>query len=228
MAELILGLGESGVGKTTSLRNLDPKKTVIVTPNSKSLPFQGGAAAYIEGTNLIRTNDITKILDVIRHVSTNLPHVNVLVIDDFFHFISTRVLSPTFIARTKGNDAFAKWNELGSDIYNNIFAHAIEMRPDLYVVLLAHSDIKEDGTVGIKTAGKLLDNTIEIPSHCTYVFHFLVKDTDDGVQYLVQTNRNSIYQAKSPMGSFPDLYIGNDLNAIINRINEYRFGTAVK
>ena len=41
-AEVILYIGDSGSGKSTALRNLDPKETVIITPNSKSLPFPKG------------------------------------------------------------------------------------------------------------------------------------------------------------------------------------------
>ena len=223
MAEAILYLGESGVGKTTSMRNLDPKQTLIISPNSKSLPFKGGDANYIPGTNLIRTNELTAVYGVLETVSKQLPHIKVVVLDDFFHFISARIFNPVFLARTKGNDAYAKWNELGADVFNTIFSKAQDLRQDLYIVVMAHTAVKEDGTVSIKTAGKLMDNTIDIPSYFSYIFHGLIQEDDKGVNYVVQTNRNSIYHAKTPMGAFPSLYIPNDLNTIIKTINEYRF-----
>jgi len=223
MAEIILYLGESGVGKTTSLRHLDPKHTVIVSPNSKSLPFPGGDAAYVDGVNHIHTNKLTEVFGVLKHVNDSMPDVKVIVLDDFFHFISARIFDPTFLGRTKGNDAFAKWNELGADVFNTIFSQSQNLRNDLYIIIMAHTAVKDDGTVSIKTAGKLMDNTIDIPSYFSYIFHGIIKEDDAGVHYVMQTNRNSIYHAKTPMGAFPELYIPNDMNHIIGTINNYRF-----
>lgn len=223
MAEIILYLGESAVGKTTSLRNLNPEKTVVITPNSKSMPFKGGDKMYQSGVNRINTNRLTDVFGVLEYISTSKPEVTMVVIDDFFHFISARIFDPTFLGRTKGNDAFAKWNELGADVFNTMFAKAQDLRQDLYIVVMAHTAVKDDGTVSIKTAGKLMDNTIDIPSYFSYIFHGIIREDDTGIHYLMQTNRNSIYHAKTPMGAFKDLYIDNDMAVVIDAINEYRF-----
>lgn len=224
MSEILLYLGQSGVGKTTSLESLDPKKTIIVAPNSKGLPFQGWRKNYIEGKNIIRTNDLEKVYPLLKHVSDNMPEVNCVVLDDFFHFISARIFSPTFLARTDGNDAFAKWNELGSDVFNMLFSHAQDLRPDLYVVVMAHTAVNEAGKVTIKTAGKLLDNTIDIPSYFTYIIHGIIQESEAGPQYLVQTNWHSIYHAKTPRGCFSEMYIPNNMQYILDCINYYEYG----
>ena len=223
MAELILYLGRPGVGKTTAMRNLDPKETVIITPNSKSLPFPGGDSMYKEGVNRIQTNKLNDVYGVIDYVSKSKPEVKVIVWDDFFHFISARIFDPSFLARTTGNDAFAKWNELGADVFNTVFSSAQNLRQDLYIVINAHTSVGDDGTVSIKTAGKLMDNTIEIPSYFSYIFHGMVREENNEIKYVVQTHKNSVYEAKTPMGAFDPMYIDNDLKVIIDRINEYRF-----
>jgi hypothetical protein len=88
---------------------------------------------------------------------------------------------------------------------------------------MAHTAVNEIGKVTIKTAGKLLDNTIDIPSYFTYVFHGHIQEAKEGPQYVMQTNWNSIYQAKTPMGSFNDMFIPNDMGQVILAIHNYRF-----
>lgn len=224
MAEVILYLGQSGVGKSTSISTLDPAKTIVVSPNSKGLPFAGWRANYIEQQNLIRTNNIDQVYPMLKHVSENMKHVTTIIIDDFFHFISARIFSPTFLARTDGNDAFAKWNELGADVFNMLFSGAQSLRQDLYIVIMAHTAVNDAGKVTIKTAGKLLDNTIDIPSYFTYILHGVIHETDAKPDYLVQTNWHSIYHAKTPRGCFAEMYIPNDLKLIIDSINRYEYG----
>lgn len=228
MAEVLLYLGESGVGKTTSLRTLNAKNTVIISPNAKSLPFPGGDRAYTQENHLIRTNELNEVYGAMKHISDAMPEVNVVVMDDFFHFLSARMFTPTFLSRTDGSDAYAKWLELGADVFNTIFAHAQELRNDLYIIVMAHTAVNEQGKVTIKTAGKLLDNTIDIPSYFTYVFHGHIHETEQGPRYVMQTNWNSIYQAKTPLGAFSEMFIDNDMAQVILAIHNYRFAPAVE
>ena len=179
---------------------------------------------YKEGVNRIFTNQLNDVYGVVDYVSKSKPEVKVIIWDDFFHFVSARIFDPAFLARKTGNDAFAKWNELGADVFNTVFSQAQTLRSDLYIVILAHTDVKDDGTVSIKTAGKLMDNTIEIPSYFSYIFHGMIQEKDGGkIEYVVQTHKNTVYEAKTPMGAFDPMYIDNDLKVIIDRINEYRF-----
>ena len=46
MANLIMILGESGTGKSTSIENLDPKETFIIQVVNKPLPFRGYKTKY--------------------------------------------------------------------------------------------------------------------------------------------------------------------------------------
>ena len=40
MAQKVLIMGESGTGKSTSLRNCDPATTAVINPVGKPLPFK--------------------------------------------------------------------------------------------------------------------------------------------------------------------------------------------
>ena len=41
MAQMLLIMGESGTGKSTSMRNCNPATTAVVNPVGKPLPFKG-------------------------------------------------------------------------------------------------------------------------------------------------------------------------------------------
>lgn len=84
--------GESGTGKSTSLRNLDPKTTFIISTTGKPLPFRAWKKKYIpfnidkdtkelSGNYYISSNS-EKILKMLKIINTKMPHINVVVIDD--------------------------------------------------------------------------------------------------------------------------------------------------
>jgi hypothetical protein len=235
MAELILYMGKSGTGKTTSLRNLPPEETIILTPNGKSMPFPGGNK-YVRGQNLFINNNLKggsndakngleelDIQDFIEQVANNTP-AKYLIIEDFTHFFSARIFSEEFLDQNAGNAAFQRWNQFGADVFQSLFEKSQGLREDLYIIILHHTEVKEDGVVGFKSPGKLLDNTIDVPSYFTYSLHGIVRDGDGGSEYVVQTNKNASRQAKTPYGCFPDMYIPNDMKVIIDRINDFRNG----
>ncbi len=136
--------------------------------------------------------------------------------------ISARIFSNQFMGQNSGNAAFQRWNQFGADVYDTIFKDLQNLREDLNVILIAHTTINDQGYHALKTPGKLLENTINIPSYFTYIFHTLTKDTESGTEYVFQTNKNSIYHAKSPLGCFDDIHIPNDLKPAMDAINEYK------
>jgi hypothetical protein len=90
MAELGAIVGETGSGKTTSLRNLDPKSTFIINVANKALPFKGFKKYYTpfkkeDGQptgNLYNTNDVEQITKILKIIDRLMPHIKVVVIDD--------------------------------------------------------------------------------------------------------------------------------------------------
>jgi hypothetical protein len=223
MAEVIIYMGESGCGKSTSLRNLDPKKTVIISPNGKSLPFPSGNQ-YKLGHNRIATEELDDIKGVITHINDNMPDVNVVILEDFTHYFTARILSQKFLNRNTGGEVFQRWNDFGYSVYQTVFADSTQWRDDMIIVILHHTQVKDDGTIGFRTSGKLLDNLVDPPSYVTTVLHGVVEDTDNGTRYMVQTQKDTIRHAKSPPGCFKEMRIFNDMDKIINRIREYKKG----
>ena len=90
--------GESGHGKTTSLRNLNPETTFIISTTGKPLPFRGWRKKYIPFTINKETKEITgnyyvssnweQILKILKIINTKLSQIETVVVDDFQYVLS--------------------------------------------------------------------------------------------------------------------------------------------
>jgi hypothetical protein len=228
MAEPILFMGKSGVGKSYALRTLDPKTTVIIKPNAKSISIYGASSNYSKANkNLLTTDKLSELKAFIKQIATSeaFSYVRTIVVEDFTHYFTSHIFSAKFLNRNSGNEAFQRWNEFGALVHSAIIRGCEVYRDNLDIVIIHHTDTKDDGTVGFKSSGKLLDGAIDIPSYFTYIFHGLTQIQKDGdIKYGVLTNKDSIRHAKTPPGLFP-LYIPNDMKYMLDRIHDYKNGT---
>ena len=215
MANLIAILGESGSGKTTSLRNLDPSTTYIFDADKKGLSWRGWKARYNEGNhNYVAMDDNALILDRLRYINANptLAHIKTVVIDTM-----NGIMVADEYARkdTKGYD---KWADLAWAVWG-IVDYALTMRDDLTVVFLAHSQTERDDSgalfTRIKTSGKKLDKLV-LESKFTTVLNSKVIN---GEYVFVTRDPNST--AKAPMGLFETDTVPNDIKSVIDAIDEY-------
>ena len=92
MAKKVLILGDSGTGKTTSVRQLDPKSTFIICPDEKELPFKGWRKLYqttlsnagkldLQNTNFYQTTDVNVVKLLLQKISDEMPHIKVVLLD---------------------------------------------------------------------------------------------------------------------------------------------------
>lgn len=226
-AETILILGESGRGKTTSLRNLDAKETFIISTTSKPLPWRGWKKNYIkfdpkanpEG-NWCQCSKSTTLTTIIKYISNKRPEIKNIVVDDLqyamaFEFMDRR--------KEKGYD---KFNDIGGD-FTDLLRVTDAIRDDIKLIFTAHSENVGDAMNEywtLKTIGKMVKEKITPEGLFTYVFHALVEEGDGCMEYKLLTNTDGIHVAKTPMGMFEDLKIDNDLNEIIKVIDQYNEG----
>jgi hypothetical protein len=212
MGNSILILGDSGTGKSTSLRNLDYKETFILNVVDKPLPFRGFKNKYImkEGGNFAISDNPNKICALIDNVSDHRPDIKNLVIDDFQY-----ILSNEYMRRAK-ETGYAKFTDIGVAAFN-IITKASKLRNDLNLIIIAHSSKDQDGICRLKTVGKVVDDKITFEGRFTVVLHSVV---DDG-NYKFLTNHNGFLLAKSPMGMFDDSLIDNDMKQILNLMKDY-------
>lgn len=211
MSNSILVLGESGAGKSTSIRNLNPKETYIINVLDKPFPFRGYKKMYGKDyKNYHSTSDYREISKCIHWVNTQRPDIKTLILDDFQYVMATEFMDR---AMEKGYD---KWSELGKHVWD-IFNLLISTRPDLYTFVLTHSDTDAAGKHKIKTLGKLLDEKVTLEGMFTVILHSKIIDG----RYVFINQNDGIHLAKSPMGLFADKIIDNDLQYVLTNLYEF-------
>ena len=83
MANAVIILGKSGTGKSSSIKGLDPKETVILNVLGKKLPFKGSSSLYNkENKNLFRVDDYTQVISMLQGIDKSASHVHNVVLDD--------------------------------------------------------------------------------------------------------------------------------------------------
>ena len=161
MSIATLVLGNSGTGKSTSLRNLDPAKTLLIQCIKKPLPFRASGwkvrtTMKSEG-NVIQTSDPAMIEKIMRQS----PH-DIVVIDDY-----QAVMVNELLARSseKGYD---KFTDIAKSAWN-VFNAAGDLAEHRRVYILAHTQTDDFGNVRMKTVGKMVDNTLVPEGYFTIV-----------------------------------------------------------
>lgn len=228
-AETIAVVGESGTGKSTSLRNLNPEETFIISTTGKPLPFRAWKKKYIpikiEGKNVSGNYYVSskwdQILKILQIIDKMMPQIKQVVIDDFQY-----VLSYEFVDRAT-EVGYTKFSELAQHAME-ILRYSEKMREDCKMIFLTHSENVGDNVnpkFVIKTVGKLLSEKVTLEGLFTYIFFTKVSEGDSGrMEYKLITNNDGTCVAKTSFGMFEDLEIDNDLNEIIHVIDAYNEG----
>ena len=228
-AETIAIVGESGTGKSTSLRNLNPEETFIISTTGKPLPFRAWKKKYIpikiEGKNVSGNYYVSskwdQILKILQIIDKTMPQIKQVIIDDFQY-----VLSYEFVDRAT-EVGYTKFSELAQHAME-ILRYSEKMREDCKMIFLTHSENVGDNVnpkYVIKTVGKLLSEKVTLEGLFTYIFFTKVSEGDSGrMEYKLITNNDGTCVAKTSFGMFDDLEIDNDLNEIIHVIDAYNEG----
>ncbi len=215
MAKVIGVMGESGSGKTTAMRNLDPKKTFYVDCDKKGLSWKGWKKQYNgNAKNYIQTDAPTTVMQILKHVNEDEQYKNVqnVIID---------TINGVMVAEEMRNakvNGYGKWTDLAQYVWS-IFDYCLTMRDDLNIIILAHSitDTDDNGVVftHIRTNGRKLEKIV-LESKLTTVLLAMVKDG----KYILKTraDRSSV---KTPLGAFENDEIENDITIVLKALEEF-------
>ena len=218
MATTIMILGDSGTGKSASLRNLDRKKSVLLNVLGKPLPFKGGNEFHSV------TNDDPKSLNGLLVRLNDRKDKQVVVVDDFQYVMANMWMKSLLEPRTKDSE-FTKYKEIGYHAWTLIRTAQNVLRKDMMVFFLAHTDVDINGKTRCKTIGKMLDEKINLEGMFTIVLNtFVHQDRPVSERYCFQTQNNGCNTTKSPMGMFDSEEISNDLQIVVNSIQSYYGG----
>ncbi len=215
MSTAIAIMGQSGSGKSTGIRTLDPKTTVIINADRKGLPWKGWKGNYNDASgNFVNSSDKDKILAIMKAINTNadFAHIKTIVIDTF-----NAVMVDHYMEHIK-TPGFNKFLDL-ADAVMDIIDMANNIRDDLVVFCLFHSEKLEDGQVRIATNGRLLAKIVP-ESKFTTVLYARPQLKEGNLTYGLETRFNNS-SAKSPVGLFASAFIPNDYKQISDAIREY-------
>lgn len=239
MAQTILVMGESGAGKTTSMRNLPPEQTLYIDCDGKGLQWRGWRDGYKKGVNYVATSDKQQIYDILEMLQyKKRPEIvkgsagqivkkyespNATPIFEGIKYVVIDTLNGIMVddemARMK-EKGYDKWVDLSTAVYG-IIVYANKMRDDLTVIFTAHTQTERDENTGMswtrmKTNGKKLDKIVLESKFSTV----LLATTHNG-EYVFETKANNS-TAKTPLGAFDTDTIPNDIMAVITALEDYK------
>lgn len=202
-------LGKSGAGKSASLRSLDPAETLLIQVVRKPLPFASKGwrefSRECPTGNIFVTDNAKSIISIAEKTKRKI-----IVVDDFQYVLANELMRRS---DERGFDKFTDIAKHGWEVFT-----AISCLPDdVRVYLLSHSAEGDDGTIKMKTIGKMLDEKIVLEGLVTIVLRAIVTDG----RHEFSTRNNGADTVKAPMGLFEDERISNDLKFVDDRICEF-------
>lgn len=213
MSIATLIIGESGTGKSTAMRNLDPTKTLLIQSVRKPLPFKSTTWKPVvkgQGGSVFVTDDSAKIVAAMRKTDKEI-----IVIDDFQYVLANEFMRRVTDVET-GNSAFAKYNDIARHAWD-ILMEASALPDYKRVYILSHTSTDDFGKTKIKTIGKLLDEKIVMEGLVTIVLRTGVTNGE----YTFSTRNSGQDTVKSPIGLFENDHIENDLAMVDEAITTY-------
>lgn len=194
----VLVMGESGSGKSASLRNFSPDEVGIYNVAGKPFPFR-------KKLNSFKTDDYSSIQS-----SMAKGAYKIYVIDDsqyLMAFESFRFANVT---------GYSKFTNMAVNFKNLVSYVADKLPPDTIVYFLHHTETTDLGKIKAKTIGKMLDTQLTLEG----LFSIVLLCVAEKGEHKFITNSDGTNTAKSPMEMFPP-EIDNDLKAVDTAIREY-------
>jgi len=199
MAIPVLILGESGTGKSASMRNCPAERFSIINVSRKPLPFRSSI-------RMLNTDDYSKITAALKSAKT--PSI---VIDDSQYLMVNAFMRRSF---EKGYD---KYNEMANNHWKLIQTVINDLPENMIVYFMSHIDRDQVGNEKAKTIGRMIDQYVTLEGLFTIVLKTHVKDG----KYTFITHNSGFDTVKTPLGMFEVNEIDNDLLAVDDVIRAY-------
>ena len=203
MATAVLIMGESGSGKSASLRNFAPNEISVFNITSKPLPFK-------QGKTKIPKIDNATYADIANALAK--PNKRAYVIDDAGYLLSFEMF------KRANETGYSKFTDMAKNFFDMLDFINTQLPSDIIVYITMHTeDDSEMHKVKVKTIGKMLDQNLKIEGLFSIVLRAV--QTEDGYKFV--TRDDMVSTAKSPIGMWEEDMIDNDLKAVDTTIREY-------
>ena len=218
MAKVIGVMGESGSGKTTSMRNLDPKETFYIDCDKKGLNWKGWRSQYnVDNKNYWSSDSYSVVAGLLNKINSqdNLKHIKYVVIDTINGIM---VAEEMRILAMQSGDKRSAWSDLASHGWELINT-CLTLREDLTVIVLCHSEtISDDNGIvrtRIKTNGRKLEKLV-LESKMTTVIWSVRQDGK--YKFILSADGST---CKVPLGAFANDECENDITIVIKALEDY-------
>ena len=203
MATAVLIMGESGSGKSASLRNFAPNEISVFNVTNKPLPFK-------QGKTKIPKIDNATYADIANALAN--PNKRAYVIDDAGYLLSFEMF------KRANETGYSKFTDMAKNFFDMLDFINTKLPNDIIVYITMHTeDDSEMHKTKAKTIGKMIDQNLNLEGLFTIVLRAM--QTEDGYKFITRDDRVST--AKSPMGMFESDKIDNDLKEVDRIIREY-------
>lgn len=212
MATSVLVIGESGQGKSASLRNFSKEECILIQAVRKPLPFRNDWRSWNDADksgNIVVSDNSHTVCEAMQYFAYKLGK-KVIVIDDFQYFLTNEFM------RRSGEKGFDKFTDIARHAWDIVMT-AQSINTDTIVYFLSHSQTDERGMTKCKTIGKLLDEKITLEG----LFTIVLKAVRLEGKNIFTTQNDGMDTVKTPMGMFDSEHIDNDLKAVDTSIREY-------
>jgi len=198
----VLVMGESGSGKSYSIRNYDPSEVGIFAVEKSFLPFKNE-----KGFQVAKNATYEMIGNVLKD-----PKRKAYIIDDSQYLLVNEMFDK---AKETG---YGKFTDIALHFRNLIHYINHGIPDDVIVYFLHHTEIDSNtGRTKAKTVGKMLDNQLTVEG----CFSIVLLAQVEGTEHFFITQSDGYTTAKTPAGMFPDVRIPNDLKAVDTAIRDY-------
>ena len=209
----IILMGESGTGKSRSVKTFPDGTVEVINVMGKMLPFFEPKVQQVNVPALAKEHGNALKVDIVRSWLANHTEHRAVVVDDAGYLITEMFMRWT-VGDEKMSDQYGVYKEIASRMWN-LFQRVIEDgEADRIIYFVFHEETDQSGKVDLLTVGKLLNEKIKIRGLVTCTF----QSAKVGDQYGFHTNNGN--PAKSPEGLFDEEFIDNDLYMVDSRIRE--------
>ena len=196
-------MGESGSGKSASLRNFAPNEISVFNVTNKPLPFKQGKTKIPKIDNATYTDIANALAN---------PNKRAYVIDDAGYLLSFEMF------KRANETGYSKFTDMAKNFFDMLDFINTKLPNDIIVYITMHTeDDSEMHRVKVKTIGKMLDQNLKIEGLFSIVLRAV--QTEDGYKFV--TRDDMVSTAKSPIGMWEEDMIDNDLKAVDTTIREY-------
>ena len=212
---LIAIVGHSGSGKSTSLRNLDPKTTYILDLERKGFPFRNASRFNIIPVE--NANAFPRMLEKVLKEDD----CETVVVESFTKYVEQ--VNPLATNSFKGYDIWSFYNRTIRNMLDSI------KNDKATIIFTAVDDIVkipqitggESSHRRVKVQGKVHEGAVEKEFLMVLFTEVRKNEKTEEMEYFFQTNTDGVTSAKTPMGMFDKQLIPNDIVTVLEKAEEY-------